>query len=157
MIYSLEDWDIAIFSLVFSLIMGISLLVTSSWMVSLYVKYCDYIKDYHYDYFDDFPPKCGHNENHFLILPLFGFITMLVWVRSYVATYACVAIYLRVIHAGVLVLYVARGFTRFLTAKSTCTVTRQTLIKVTRMCVSITCVHYYVTLLPPPVLLSSQD
>ena len=73
--------------------MGISLLVTSGWMVNLYVKYCDYIKDYH---FDDLPPKCGHNENHFLILPLLGFITMLVWVRSYVATYACVAIYLRV-------------------------------------------------------------
>ena len=61
--------------------MGFALLVTSSWMVNLYVRYCDYVKDNYYGY------KCGHNEGHFLILPIFGFITMVTWVRGYVATY----------------------------------------------------------------------
>ena len=71
-----------------SSIMGIALLVTSSLMANLYVKYCDSLQDYwnthtlqpnpSYDYF---PEKCEENERHFLILPLFGFSTMAAWVR----------------------------------------------------------------------------
>ena len=68
-----------------SSIMGIALLVTSSLMVNIYIKYCDFVLDRpeppdHYDYY---PEKCGDDENHFLVLPLFGFFTMAAWVRYY--------------------------------------------------------------------------
>ena len=75
-------------SLLLSIIMGIMLLVASCLMANLYAKYCHYVKHQHsyrpyypYDDNDDYPPKCGYNEHYFLMLPLFGFITMVVWVR----------------------------------------------------------------------------
>ena len=55
-----------------SFIMGIALLVTSSLMANIYVKYCD--QNYYRE-------KCGDDEAHFLILPVFGFFTMAAWVR----------------------------------------------------------------------------
>ena len=64
-------------SLFFSIIMGIMLLVTSSLMANIYVKYCDFLKDYDYDY----STKCGEDERPFVILPLFGYFTMIIWVR----------------------------------------------------------------------------
>ena len=52
-------------------------------MVKLHVKYCDYLED-QYNGFSpnyDYQAKCGKDENHFLILPLFGYFTMSAWVR----------------------------------------------------------------------------
>ena len=74
------------FSLLVSIIMGIMLLLTSSLMANLYVEYCRYVKHHSYRHYypyyeNDYPLNCGHNEQHFLMLPLFGFITMVVWVR----------------------------------------------------------------------------
>ena len=66
-------------SLFFSIIMGIMLLVTSSLMANIYVKYCDYLEDQIYDY--DYPTKCGDDEKPFVVLPLFGYFTMIIWVR----------------------------------------------------------------------------
>ena len=66
-------------SLLLSLVMGIMILLTSSLMVNLYTKYCDYIKD-HYDNYN-YQAKCGKDENHFLILPVFGYFTLCAWVR----------------------------------------------------------------------------
>ena len=69
--------------------MAIMLLVTSSWMANLYTRYCDYINDYYYNinknfstaYHYYYQAKCGKDENHFLILPLFGYFTLCAWVR----------------------------------------------------------------------------
>lgn len=65
-------------SLLVSIVMSIMLLVTSSLMANLYVVYCHYLEHQQPYYYD--PPKCGQNdERYFLILPIFGFITMVVW------------------------------------------------------------------------------
>ena len=63
-----------------SLIMGIMFLITSSMMSNIYVKYCESLKDRDnpYDYDDD---QCGKLEKHFVILPVFGYFTMVAWVR----------------------------------------------------------------------------
>ena len=75
-------------SLLISLVMGIMLLVTSSKMANLYTKYCD--KDYNFvynnndfssPYHHNYQAECEQNENHFLILPLFGYFTLCAWVR----------------------------------------------------------------------------
>ena len=55
------------------------LLVTSSLMVELYIKHCDGLKNGH-SYYDG--SQCGEAEAHFLILPVFGFFTMVVWVST---------------------------------------------------------------------------
>ena len=71
-------------SLMFSFIMGVMLLVTSSMMANIYVKYCNYLKDHAYDYnpyYYSLPAECGEDEKHFVILPLFGYFAMIVWVR----------------------------------------------------------------------------
>ena len=65
--------------------MGIALLITTCLMVNLYIKYCDFLNDRdpsdHDQDYDYYPDKCGEDENHFIILPMFGFFTMLAWVR----------------------------------------------------------------------------
>ena len=72
--------------------MGILLLVTSSLMVDIYVKYCHYLEEqhpeydsyhrYYHHYNDDYSqPKCGDRERPFVVLPVFGYITMVTWVR----------------------------------------------------------------------------
>ena len=53
--------------------MGIALLVTSSLMTNIYIKYCESDLNYY--------EKCGDDEAHFLVLPVFGFFTMAAWVR----------------------------------------------------------------------------
>ena len=71
----------------FSSIMAIALLMTSSLMIILYANYCDFLNRYRpsddlcADNYADYPPNCGDNETHFLILPLFGFSAMVAWVR----------------------------------------------------------------------------
>ena len=73
------------FSLMLSSIMGIALLVTSCLMVNIYIRYCDYLddqSDYRYHNYN-LPEDCGDDENHFIVLPLFGFSTMAAWVRHY--------------------------------------------------------------------------
>ena len=49
-------------------------------MSNIYVKYCESLKDRDdpYDYYDD---QCGKLEKHFVILPVFGYFTMVAWVR----------------------------------------------------------------------------
>lgn len=68
-------------SLLFSIIMAIMLLVTSSLMANIYVKYCDYVKNNTALDNYGFPDKCGDNERHFLVLPLFGYFAMITWVK----------------------------------------------------------------------------
>ena len=68
-------------SLFLSIIMTIYLLVTSSLLADLYRRYCD----------QDFG-ECGDDERNFLTIPLFGYLTMIGWVRQSVhmcASYAC--------------------------------------------------------------------
>ena len=84
-------------SLIFSIIMGIMLLVTSSLMVDIYVKYCDDLEDesphrksyyYYYRHNNNSPSSCGKDERPFVVLPVLGFCTMIIWVRclkAYVA------------------------------------------------------------------------
>ena len=71
------------FSLLVSIIMCIMLLVTSILTIRLYAIYCHHLRSIdHYDYNNGkYPRNCGHNESSFLILPMFGFFTMVVWVR----------------------------------------------------------------------------
>ena len=70
-----------------SLIMGVMFLITSSMMNDIYAKYCEYLKDmkdqddrynFYYNFHDD---ECGKDHRHFLILPIFGYFTMVAWVR----------------------------------------------------------------------------
>ena len=66
-----------------SLIMGVMFLITSSMMSDIYAKYCEdlkYMKDEDdpYNLHDD---QCGKDQRHFLILPIFGYFTMVAWVR----------------------------------------------------------------------------
>ena len=69
-------------SLFLSIIMGIMLLVTSSLMVDIYVKYCDYVENHINPYpYHLYPSKCGHHETPFLVLPVFGYSTMVIWVK----------------------------------------------------------------------------
>ena len=63
--------------------MGMMLLVTSLLMADLYRKYCGYVKDHHTDDPYELPAECGKHQRQFMILPLFGYSTMTVWVRSY--------------------------------------------------------------------------
>ena len=58
--------------------MGIIMLVTSSLMANLYNKFCDYFEDYPIDL-----DLCGEDDDYrdFLVLPVFGYFTMLAWVR----------------------------------------------------------------------------
>ena len=63
-----------------SVIMGILLLVASHLMVDIYVKYCDYLEDSDYDHYY-YPSECGNHERTFLVLPVFGYLTMTIWVR----------------------------------------------------------------------------
>ena len=81
------------FSIFLSIIMGIMLLVTSSLMVDIYVKYCDNLEDeshhynnyYYYFYYrhnnNNSPSSCGEDERPFVVLPALGFCTMIIWVR----------------------------------------------------------------------------
>ena len=65
-----------VFSLLLSIIMAIYLLVTSALLTNLYNKYCDY------DYWPyEEVIECGDDEKRFLILPIFGFLTMAGWVN----------------------------------------------------------------------------
>ena len=68
-------------SLFLSIIMGIMLLVTSSLMANIYVKYCDNIENLHNNDPYDYPSECEDNQRAFLALPLFGYFTMIIWVR----------------------------------------------------------------------------
>ena len=79
-------------SLFLSIIMGIMLLVTSSLMVDIYVKYCDDLEDgshhynnyyyyYYYRHNNNSPSSCGEDERPFVVLPVLGFCTMIIWVR----------------------------------------------------------------------------
>ena len=51
-------------------------------MIILYANYCDFLNrsDRVCDSKVDYPPECGDNEAHFLILPMFGFAAMVAWV-----------------------------------------------------------------------------
>ena len=69
-------------SLLFSIIMAIMLLVTISLMADLYRKYCGYVKDHPTNDPYELPAVCGKHQRQFMILPLFGYFTMIVWVRS---------------------------------------------------------------------------
>ena len=69
--------------------MAIALLMTSSLMIILYTNYCDFLnqsddvcegEDLYGNYPRNYPPECGDNEAHFLILPMFGFAAMVAWV-----------------------------------------------------------------------------
>ena len=55
--------------------MAIYLLVTSALLANLYNKYCDYGDYWSYEVI-----KCGDDEKHFLVLPIFAFLTMAGWV-----------------------------------------------------------------------------
>ena len=75
-------------SLIFSIIMGIMLVVTSSLMVDIYVKFCDDLEDeshYHNRYYyyrhNNSPSSCGKDERPFVVLPALGFCVMIIWVR----------------------------------------------------------------------------
>ena len=72
-------------SLFFSIIMGIMLLVTSSLMVDIFVKYCNYLEGenhrYNPHYFYIPSSECDENVRPFVVLPLFGYFTMMIWVR----------------------------------------------------------------------------
>ena len=71
-----------VLSLMLSFIMGTALLVTSCLMVNMYIKYCDYLLDHNdQPYYPNHYKKCGDDEAHFIILPVFGFFTMAAWVR----------------------------------------------------------------------------
>ena len=50
--------------------MGVYLLVTSALLANLYKRYCN--EEYE---------ECTDDEKNFLVLPLFGFLTMMGWVR----------------------------------------------------------------------------
>ena len=49
------------------------MLVTSALLANLYTRYCDDIEPF---------SECGDDERNFLILPVFGFLTMIGWVRD---------------------------------------------------------------------------
>ena len=71
----------------FSFIMGTALLITSGLMINLYAKYCDYVNHQdppdHDQHIDDYSGNnCEEDENNFIVLPLFGFLTMAAWVRA---------------------------------------------------------------------------
>ena len=71
-----------LFSILVSVIMCIMLLVTSILMIRLYAIYCHHLKYIDpWDYNVKYPRDCGPSESSFLILPMFGFFTMVVWVR----------------------------------------------------------------------------
>ena len=68
-------------SLLISIIMAIYLLVTSSLLADLYRRFCD----------QDFV-ECEDDARNFLTIPLFGYLTMIGWVRQSVhmcVSYAC--------------------------------------------------------------------
>ena len=67
-------------SLMLSLIMGVMFLITSSMMSNIYAKYCEHLKDQYNPFYDN-DNHCGELEKHFLMLPVFGYITMVAWVR----------------------------------------------------------------------------
>ncbi|XP_065905153.1 uncharacterized protein [Dysidea avara] len=58
------------FSLLFSIIMAVYLLVTSALLANLYTRYCDEIDEF---------SKCEEDERRFLVIPVFGFLTMVGW------------------------------------------------------------------------------
>ena len=68
-----------------SLIMGVMFLITSSMMSDIYVKYCESLKDPDYPFNnyddDDDDDLCRKLDKHFLMLPIFGYFTMVAWVR----------------------------------------------------------------------------
>ena len=68
-------------SVLFSIIMFIMFLVTSSLMADLYRKFCDYVQDINKPFL---PVECGEHQRSFMTLPLFGYFTMIVWVRLYI-------------------------------------------------------------------------
>ena len=77
--YSMQFKRLAhLLSLLLSIMMTVYLLVTSSLLADLYSKYCD----------QEFV-ECGYDERHFLTIPLFGFLTMIGWVRQ--SVHMCVS------------------------------------------------------------------
>ena len=57
--------------------MGLMMLVTSSLMANLYNKFCDHVKELPFG-----TDICAEDDdyNHFLVMPVFGYFTMLAWV-----------------------------------------------------------------------------
>ena len=51
-------------------------------MADLYRKYCGYVKDHPTNDPYELPAVCGKHQRQFMILPLFGYFTIIVWVRS---------------------------------------------------------------------------
>ncbi|XP_065896346.1 uncharacterized protein [Dysidea avara] len=66
-----------LFSLLFSIIMSVYLLVTSALLANLYTSFCDEESE-----------ECGDDERNFLVLPLFGFLTLIGW--GIVGLFSCV-------------------------------------------------------------------